>query len=201
MKATETNLLKFLKKSPQFVIPIYQRNYSWTGVQCQQLWSDLLRSGRDEKINGHFIGSIVYVERALSTVTAQEALLVIDGQQRLTTCTLLIAALARHFEVKQLPELLDAFSARKLQNYYLLNPEEEGERHYKLILSETDKKTLLAIIKSAPMPEEISTRIQQNYELFQELIPDCPLAIFREFGASYAPRRLALSGRGSNGYH
>ena len=106
MKATETNLLKFLKKSPQFVIPIYQRNYSWTGVQCQQLWSDLLRSGRDEKINGHFIGSIVYVERALSTVTAQEALLVIDGQQRLTTCTLLIAALARHFEVKQLPELL-----------------------------------------------------------------------------------------------
>ena len=170
MKATETNLLKFLKKSPQFVIPIYQRNYSWTGVQCQQLWSDLLRSGRDEKINGHFIGSIVYVERALSTVTAQEALLVIDGQQRLTTCTLLIAALARHFEVKQLPELLDAFSARKLQNYYLLNPEEEGERHYKLILSETDKKTLLAIIKSAPMPEEISTRIQQNYELFQELI-------------------------------
>nr|WP_234449533.1 DUF262 domain-containing protein [Morganella morganii] len=98
MKATETNLLKFLKKSPQFVIPIYQRNYSWTEAQCQQLWSDLLRSGRDEQINGHFIGSIVYVERGLSTVTTQEALLVIDGQQRLTTCTLLIAALAKHFE-------------------------------------------------------------------------------------------------------
>ncbi|WP_134635692.1 DUF262 domain-containing protein, partial [Pseudomonas aeruginosa] len=159
MKATETNLLKFLKKSPQFVIPIYQRNYSWTEAQCQQLWSDLLRSGRDEQINGHFIGSIVYVERGLSTVTTQEALLVIDGQQRLTTCTLLIAALAKHFEANQLPELLDSFSARKLHNYYLLNPEEDGERHYKLILSETDKKTLLAIIKSAPMPAEISTRI------------------------------------------
>lgn len=170
MKATETNLLKFLKKSPQFVIPIYQRNYSWTEAQCQQLWSDLLRSGRDEQINGHFIGSIVYVERGLSTVTTQEALLVIDGQQRLTTCTLLIAALAKHFEANQLPELLDSFSARKLHNYYLLNPEEDGERHYKLILSETDKKTLLAIIKSAPMPAEISTRIEQNYTLFQALI-------------------------------
>ncbi|WP_338616835.1 DUF262 domain-containing protein [Achromobacter sp. E1] len=170
MKATETNLLKFLKKSPQFVIPIYQRNYSWTEAQCQQLWSDLLRSGRDEQINGHFIGSIVYVERGLSTVTTQEALLVIDGQQRLTTCTLLIAALAKHFEANQLPELLDGFSARKLHNYYLLNPEEDGDRHYKLILSETDKKTLLAIIKSAPMPAEISTRIEQNYMLFQALI-------------------------------
>ncbi|MGO3869705.1 MAG: GmrSD restriction endonuclease domain-containing protein [Alcaligenes sp.] len=170
MKATETNLLKFLKKSPQFVIPIYQRNYSWTETQCQQLWSDLLRSGRDEQINGHFIGSIVYVERGLSTVTTQEALLVIDGQQRLTTCTLLIAALSKHFEANQLPELLDSFSARKLHNYYLLNPEEDGERHYKLILSETDKKTLLAIIKSAPMPAEISTRIEQNYTLFQALI-------------------------------
>lgn len=170
MKATEANLLKFLRKSPQFVIPIYQRNYSWTDAQCQQLWSDLLRAGRDDNINGHFIGSIVYVERGLSTVTTQEALLVIDGQQRLTTSTLLIAALAEHFDAKQLPELLDSFSARKLRNYYLLNPDEDGERHYKLILSETDKDTLLAILKKAPLPLEASSRIQQNYELFQALI-------------------------------
>lgn len=170
MKATEANLLKFLRKSPQFVIPIYQRNYSWTDTQCQQLWSDLLRAGRDDNINGHFIGSIVYVERGLSTVTTQEALLVIDGQQRLTTSTLLIAALAEHFDAKQLPELLDSFSARKLRNYYLLNPDEDGERHYKLILSETDKDTLLAILKKAPLPLEASSRIQQNYQLFQALI-------------------------------
>jgi len=170
VKATEANLLKFLRKSPQFVIPIYQRNYSWTEAQCQQLWSDLLRAGRDDNINGHFIGSIVYVERGLSTVTTQEALLVIDGQQRLTTSTLLIAALAEHFDAKQLPELLDSFSARKLRNYYLLNPDEDGERHYKLILSETDKDTLLAILKKAPLPLEASSRIQQNYQFFQALI-------------------------------
>lgn len=94
MKATEANLLKFLRKSPQFVIPIYQRNYSWTEAQIRQLWADLMRAGREEAISAHFIGSIVYVERGLSTVTSQEALLVIDGQQRLTSLTLLIAALA-----------------------------------------------------------------------------------------------------------
>ena len=170
MKATEANLLKFLRKSPQFVIPIYQRNYSWTAAQCRQLWSDLMRAGRDEKVQAHFIGSIVYVERGLSSVTSQEALLVIDGQQRLTTSTLLIAGLAKHFETQGLGELLDAFSNKKLRNYYLLNPDEEGERHFKLILSETDKDTLLAILQNTPMPAEASSRITENYALFQELI-------------------------------
>lgn len=170
MKATEANLLKFLRKSPQFVIPIYQRNYSWTAAQCRQLWADLMRAGRDDKVNAHFIGSIVYVERGLSSVTSQEALLVIDGQQRLTTSTLLIAALAKHFESQGLGELLDAFSSKKLRNYYLLNPDEEGERHFKLILSETDKETLLAILQNAPMPLEASSRISENYALFQELV-------------------------------
>lgn len=170
MKATEANLLKFLRKSPQFVIPIYQRNYSWTAAQCRQLWADLMRAGRDDKISAHFIGSIVYVERGLSSVTSQEALLVIDGQQRLTTSTLLVAALAKHFESEGLGELLDAFSNKKLRNYYLLNPDEEGERHFKLILSETDKDTLLALLKNTPIPDEASSRIVENYELFQELI-------------------------------
>ncbi|MBV5311628.1 DUF262 domain-containing protein [Chromatium okenii] len=170
MKATEANLLKFLKKSPQFVIPIYQRNYSWTAEQCRQLWTDLLRAGRDDEINGHFIGSIVYVERGLSNVVQQEALLVIDGQQRLTTSMLIIAALAKHFEFQNIGEMLDTFSVKKLRNYYLLNPDEEGERHFKLILSETDKETLLSIVKDTPLPTEISSRITENYKLFQDLI-------------------------------
>lgn len=170
MKATEANLLKFLKKSSQFVIPIYQRNYSWTEEQCRQLWVDLLRAGRSDQVSAHFIGSIVYIERALSSVTSQEALLVIDGQQRLTTSTLLIAALANHFETQNVGELLETFSAKKLRNYYLVNPDEDGERHFKLILSETDKDTLLSILKNSLMPTEASARINENYGLFQELI-------------------------------
>jgi uncharacterized protein with ParB-like and HNH nuclease domain/predicted transport protein len=171
MKATEANLLKFLRKSPQFVIPIYQRNYSWTETQCRQLWVDLLRAGTDDAVNAHFIGSIVYVERGLSNVVQQEALLVIDGQQRLTTSTLLITALAEHFDANGIDELLDVFSARKLRNYYLLNPDEDGERRYKLLLSETDKETLLSILRNdGSLPAEYSTRIVENYQLFRELI-------------------------------
>jgi uncharacterized protein with ParB-like and HNH nuclease domain len=97
-------------------------------------------------------------------------LLVIDGQQRLTTSTLLIAALAKHFETKGWVNCWTAFSAKKLRNYYLLNPDEDGERHFKLILSETDKDTLLAILQNAPMPAESSSRITGELCLFQELI-------------------------------
>jgi uncharacterized protein with ParB-like and HNH nuclease domain len=84
MKATEAKLLAFLKKSPQFVIPIYQRTYSWTERECRQLWNDIVRAGRDDAIAVHFIGSIVYIEEGLSQVMHQAPLLVIDGQQRLT---------------------------------------------------------------------------------------------------------------------
>src|SRR5438105_4929573 len=94
MKATEAKFLDFLKKSPQFVIPIYQRTYSWTEKECRQLWDDILRAGTDDRISVHFVGSIVYIEQGLSQVTHQSPLLVIDGQQRLTTVMLLIAALS-----------------------------------------------------------------------------------------------------------
>jgi len=59
MKATERKLLDFLKKSPQFIIPIYQRTYSWTEIQCQQLCDDILRAGSHHSIRAHFIGSVV----------------------------------------------------------------------------------------------------------------------------------------------
>ena len=68
MKAKETRVLDFINNAPQFVIPIYQRNYSWTEQQCRQLWNDILRAGSSEDITGHFIGSIVYVEEGLSNV-------------------------------------------------------------------------------------------------------------------------------------
>ncbi len=140
MKATEAKLLDFLKKSPQFIIPIYQRTYSWYESQCQQLWDDILRAGRDDNIGGHFIGSAVYIEQGLYQVSSPSPLLVIDGQQRLTTAMLIIETLCRHLGET---EPLDGFSARKLRNYYLLNPLEDGERGFKLLLTQTDKDSLL----------------------------------------------------------
>ena len=53
MKATEAKFLDFIKKSPQFVIPIYQRTYSWTERECKQLWDDIIRTGSNENISAH----------------------------------------------------------------------------------------------------------------------------------------------------
>lgn len=167
MKATEAKLLEFLKKSPQFVIPIYQRTYSWTERECRQLWDDILRTGRSDSISAHFIGSIVYVEKGLYQVSSQSPLLVIDGQQRLTTVTLLIEALARAVGDS---EPLDGFSSKKLRSYYLQNPLEDGERRYKLVLSQTDKASLMHLIDQQPKPREHSLRIEANFALFQEWI-------------------------------
>src|SRR6266481_6907350 len=165
MKANEANLLVFLKKSPQFVIPIYQRTYSWTPKECEQLWNDILRTGENDALSAHFVGSIVYIEKGLSQVSSQSPLLVIDGQQRLATVTLLLAALAKALEMlpEDKREPIDGFSPRKLRNYYKVNPEEDGDRHYKLILSQTDKDSLKAIVSGGEQPNESSIRIIENF--------------------------------------
>jgi uncharacterized protein with ParB-like and HNH nuclease domain/predicted transport protein len=168
MKATEAKLLGFLQKSPQFIIPIYQRTYSWTERECRQLWDDVLRAGSTDAVTVHFIGSIVYVEQGLSQVSHQAPLLVIDGQQRLTTVTLLIEALAR--AVGDEDEPVDGFSAPKLREYYLTNRLEKGDRYFKLLLSQTDNASLKAIIKHTEQPKDLSLRVTQNFNLFTELL-------------------------------
>ena len=175
MKATEANFLDFLKKSPQFMIPIYQRTYSWTEKECRQLWDDIVRTGSNDSISAHFVGSIVYIEKGLYQVSSQSPMLVIDGQQRLATITLLLAALAQAVdkldETKREP--VDGFSPRKIRNYYLVNPEEEGDRHHKLVLSQTDKASLIAIVGEGEQPKERSLRVTENFALFQSWIAAC----------------------------
>ncbi len=167
MKATEAKLLDFLNRSPQFVIPIYQHTYSWTENECRQLWNDIIRSGGSESISVHFIGSVVYIEGGLSQVTHQAPLLVIDGQQRLTTVMLLLQVLA---EAVADSEPLDGFSQRKITNYFLLNPEESGDRYFKLLLSQTDKATFTAIVSDTELPTVPSLRVTENYSLFKDLV-------------------------------
>jgi uncharacterized protein with ParB-like and HNH nuclease domain/predicted transport protein len=162
LKATEARLLDFLRKSPQLTIPIYQRTYSWTQHECGQLWEDILRAGRREDVRAHFIGSVVYIDDGLAPVTGLRQLMVIDGQQRLTTVSLLLTALARHLDGEPVP----GFSRKKIRNYYLLNPEEDGEGGFKLLLTQTDKDTLLQILQDKPLPPDPSRRAQENFEFF-----------------------------------
>ncbi|WP_120805968.1 DUF262 and DUF1524 domain-containing protein [Helicobacter pylori] len=162
MKAGEATLLEFFEQNQnnQFVIPIYQRLYSWKKEQCKQLWDDIIKIGGNDKMNGHFIGSILYVLDG--NTHSNNPLLIIDGQQRLTTITLLFIALRNHSsdEVK-----------RKEIESYLINSNKDGDKKFRLILSESDKDTLLSLIdKNKRKPSEPSSKIMENFKLFEEWI-------------------------------
>ncbi|RVZ47970.1 DUF262 domain-containing protein [Helicobacter pylori] len=170
MKADAMKLLDFIGKSQekQFVIPIYQRVYSWEKEQCKQLWDDIIKTGGNDQIEGHFIGSIVFVHDGIYTTNYNE-LLIIDGQQRLTTITLLFIALRDHLNDED--EFLEKFSRQKIQNRYLINSDEKGDKKFKLILSEPDRDTLLSLIdKDRRKPSEPSLKIMENFKLFEEWI-------------------------------
>ncbi|WRE42245.1 DUF262 and DUF1524 domain-containing protein [Helicobacter pylori] len=170
MKAEAMKLLDFIGKSQekQFVIPIYQRVYSWEKEHCKQLWDDIIKTGGNDQIEGHFIGSIVFVHDGIYTTNYNE-LLIIDGQQRLTTITLLFIALRDHLNDED--ELLEKFSRQKIQNRYLINSDEKGDKKFKLILSEPDRDTLLSLIdKDRRKPSEPSLKIVENFKLFEEWI-------------------------------
>lgn len=170
MKAEATTLLGFFEENQnnQFVIPIYQRVYSWEKEQCEQLWDDIIKIGGNDKMNGHFIGSILYV---LDGNTPSSPLLIIDGQQRLTTITLLCIALRNHSsdEVK----ILEKFSCKEIENRYLINSNKDGDKKFRLILSESDKDTLLSLIdKNKRKPSELSVKIMENFKLFEKWISE-----------------------------
>ncbi|GAA9058437.1 DUF262 and DUF1524 domain-containing protein [Helicobacter pylori] len=163
MEADATTLLNFIKDNQknQLVIPIYQRLYSWEKEQCKQLWDDIVKTGGSDQIEGHFIGSILYV---LDGIThSDNALLIIDGQQRLTTITLLLTALRNH--------LSDEVKRKEIEDHYLINSDKDGDKKFRLILSESDKDTLLSLIdKNKRKPSEPSSKIVENFKLFEEWV-------------------------------
>ncbi len=170
MKADAIKLLDFIGKSQekQFVIPIYQRVYSWGKEHCKQLWDDIIKTGGNDQIEGHFIGSIVFVHDGIYTTNYNE-LLIIDGQQRLTTITLLFIALRDYLNDED--EFLEKFSCQKIQNRYLINSDEKGDKKFKLFLSEPNRDTLLSLIdKNKEKPSEPSLKIMENFKLFEEWI-------------------------------
>ncbi len=176
MKATETNFLKFLEGTKQFIIPIYQRTYSWRRGNCQQLWDDILRIAQDEQIPAHFLGSIVYVGKDIFHVSSITRMLVIDGQQRLTTLFLLLAALGEALK-EQGSEKIHTITYEKISNYYLFNAYEQGEDRYKLQLTQNDKNTLIALLENSEEPEPASLLIKENYQFFKDQISQSDVSL------------------------
>src|SRR5829696_3648174 len=165
MKAAEANFLKFLKRSDQLEVPIYQRTYSWTRPECLQLWSDIVRAPHSE-VEGHFIGSIVYIDTGIYQVTGANAIEIIDGQQRLTTISLLLLALSRALEADGDGS---AATGRKLYRDYLLQEDAENEgaeARYKLLLTKGDRDTFMRLIDGREIDPLSAPRLLDTYNLF-----------------------------------
>lgn len=169
MKAAETRVDRFLASSETaFAIPVYQRNYDWSRVQCQQLFNDILAIGADETQSGHFIGSIVYVHDDVYTASGLRELTIIDGQQRLTTLTLTYIALYRHAVATGKDQ-----QAQRIHKTFLINEFAEDSEKLKLKPTENNKVALAQIMD----PKEIVkasgySRLVENFRFFESRITD-----------------------------
>ena len=170
LQAGETTLNKLLNTSRQFIVPIFQRNYSWQKNQYEQLWLDILRASKFKEKQNHFIGSIVYIDMGTPAGRPQQ-LLLIDGQQRLTTISILLCAIKDYVQKFNLETKL--INLAKIKNQFLYNSDEIDEDRYKLLLNVQDKETYIKLIDNTIFTvNKPTTNIIKCYEFFYERIED-----------------------------
>lgn len=176
LQAGETTLNKLLNTSRQFIVPIFQRNYSWQKNQYEQLWFDILRASKFKEKQNHFIGSIVYIDMGTPAGRPQQ-LLLIDGQQRLTTISILLCAIKDYVQKFNLETKL--INLAKIKNQFLYNSDEIDEDKYKLLLNVQDKETYIKLIDNTIFTvNKPATNIIKCYEFFYERIED----FIKEYG-------------------
>lgn len=170
LQAGETTLNKLLNTSRQFIVPIFQRNYSWQKSQYEQLWFDILRASKFKEKQNHFIGSIVYIDMGTPAGRPQQ-LLLIDGQQRLTTISILLCAIKDYVQKFNLETKL--INLAKIKNQFLYNSDEIYEDRYKLLLNVQDKETYIKLIDNTIFTvNKPVINIIKCYEFFYERIED-----------------------------
>lgn len=165
MKAEDANVVKFFNGDTQFIVPLYQRMYSWKEEQCKRLWDDIVFLTKNNK-SGHFIGSIVCVVEKTS-ISGTSKFLVIDGQQRLTTLTILLTALRDHLSAQGIKSSI----TRK----FLKNDTENEADLYKLALTYNDRDVLIGLIENAPLDSVQNSRILDAYNFFAKQISSSDL--------------------------
>lgn len=169
MKANETKVEDFLSSNKtQFVIPVYQRNYDWTTGQCKQLLDDILEVGTNKKMNAHFIGSIVYVHDDVYTASRIKELTIIDGQQRLTTLTLIYLAL---YQLAK--DLKDDGLESEISETYLINKFAPEEEKLKLRPTENNDKALKYLLRGHSDEEYTDfSKLIDNFNYFKGRISE-----------------------------
>ncbi len=179
MKASPTQLNKFLQKQDtQFIIPIYQRNYDWGEEHCKQLFEDIVEVGKSAhgKSKMHFIGSIVYVCNDEYTTDEIDKYVVIDGQQRITTITLLLTALYHFYS-----NIGNTRMAETILEYYLVNKNaDDDEFKVKLKTTENNDRDLQLLLNNRPIPNGEYSNIKNNYNFFRNCIDETNIELVYE---------------------
>ncbi len=141
MKASETTFRNLLEGTKQFQIPLFQRPYSWKKENWETLWEDLMSLYNEEVKGFYFLGPIV-TQAVPGTAEGISPFVVIDGQQRLTTLTILLAAL-RNYLKKSHPEM-----AEEVYELYLINKFKKNNEMYKVLPTQDDREVYKSIIES-----------------------------------------------------
>lgn len=172
MDARKANIYKFLSGDKQYIIPVYQRIYSWEIEECKRLWFDIVDMQKKNK-NGHFVGSIVSITENDSP-SDMSKFTIIDGQQRITTLMLLLLALRDYAFIHREEK---SINWKKINNSFLKNPDEDDDSQYKLLLTETDKDILISLIEKRPIDENLNSRLISNYNYFFSNIKNMDLSL------------------------
>lgn len=162
MRTENERLLDILgEDNVSFVIPAYQRLYSWKERQCKELWLDVHRASKGDRT--HFVGTLLYSDGGVDEAGIRR-LVVIDGQQRLTTLTLMILAFSRYLKSHDMS--IDGVDAYWLESRYLhVGP--PCSPSCKLVLSRDDRKTLFSVVDGEELPVKVSDRIIENLAQFE----------------------------------
>jgi predicted transport protein len=173
MQAQDTPLIRLLDGAKQFIVPIFQRDYSWGTRHCLRLWDDVIRAGGDFGMRAHFLGSIVHIAAEDSHPGVPRWLL-IDGQQRLTTVALLLIALRDHLismpgSEENLP------SPEEINVRFLRNPFAKDDRQHKLMLRRADHEALTALTLGRPPSGAAAEAMRENYGFFRDRLGDADL--------------------------
>jgi uncharacterized protein with ParB-like and HNH nuclease domain len=163
MQASETTIRKLIEGSKQYVIPLFQRPYSWKQKHWSTLWQDVVDLVNDPNARPHFFGSTVTAP-ARSVPQGVGKWLLIDGQQRLTTTQLFLAALrdaATHVDAQSL--------AQKIEGQSLLTAYEVGDEQLKVLPTQGDREAFRAIVRRGT---RLKSRLTDCYDYFFSRLKD-----------------------------
>src|SRR3990172_7746979 len=142
MKASETRLQPIIEGTKQYVVPLFQRSYSWAKKEWEILWNDIIELCEADDCRSHFIGSIV----TMPTQSVPEGVakyLLIDGQQRFTTIFILLSVLRDKARTSPNGTL-----AEEITQTLLTNPFKQGNDAFKLLPTQGDRESFLSIVRN-----------------------------------------------------